>query len=419
MDLLRWNLERWWRIVCPATIGAAVTFWGLRIWAHYSQVGLFRWLGSDYGIYFAQSAVLWSGNPQAIYDRQTLHQYHQRLTVYTSDPTRPLLSGPVPYPPLFAWLFTPFTLPPPPIGFALWTGLNFLAALYLARRVATLFPKQERMWVFLLLLTAFPMVQTLVVGQPMILLAYALAESYLCLRAGREFCAGLWLACVLFKPQYGILLGPLLIWKRRWATVAGALLGAAVIVAGSVVVAGVSALLSYPASLPEIGDFRGIFDPTFPRQMINWRSLVLFFLPRIASPPGIQLTLLLGAVTVLVIVLAWRGPWAPRDRLFPAKMSLLLVATLLANYHSHLHGAVLLAMPLAAVLAERQPSRFTRMTIVAGVVLPTVMLAGVVLAPGILAIGPLFALLLLVCFSSLLAEVWSAQRTREYSPAAV
>lgn len=121
--------------------------------------------------------------------------------------------------------------------------MSALAALHLARRVTGLFPQQDRPWVALLFLSSLPVAYTLFFGQPMLLLACAVAEGYLAFRAGREFRGGLWVACLLFKPQYGLLFAPLLIWKRRWAAVAGAAAGVLAIVIGSILVAGMPALL--------------------------------------------------------------------------------------------------------------------------------------------------------------------------------
>lgn len=403
-------LGGWWRLACLAVAVVAVGSWAEKIWAHYAEFGLFTWIGVDYGVYFAQATALRSGDAQGLYDLQVLERYHQALAAYTTDPEQPLRSGHVLYPPLFAWLFIPFTLPPPPLGFALWTGLNALAAVHLVRRVVELFPGPERPWLALLLLSSFPIVQNLVLGQPMILLACAVAEGYRSLRAGRELRAGLWLAALLFKPQYLVLVGPLLVWKRRWAALAGVTLGALVIAAGSALAAGLTAMRDYPAALVEEGEFHGTRTPSYPWEMINWRSLVLFLEPEISSTSGVAITVLLSAITVLLLVLAWRGPWAPAERPFPAKVSLALVATLLAGYHSHLHGVVLLAAPLAAVLTHGRPSGVMRLTIVAGLVLPTLMLARTYLPLGTLPIAPLFALVLVTCFGCLLSDVWLAER---------
>src|SRR5262249_55017556 len=146
----------------------------------------------------------------------------------------------------------------------------------------------------------------------------------------------------------GILLGPILLWKRRWAAVAGSILGILAILGASMLVAGIPAFLAYPSTLLVQSDFSGSAEPlTAPYLMTNGRGLVLRLLPGLADEPGMLLTLVLSAVIVSGVVLAWRGRWAPREARFTAQMTLLVLATVLANYHSHAYGAALLAMPLA------------------------------------------------------------------------
>ena len=230
------GLKRLWdlRWVRYAGLSFFLILWGRVVWSIYSDTGLFRWIGTDFALYFAQSTVLWSGEPGAIYRPEVFNEIFQRLiTLYSPDrsavhPTH------VPYLPLFAWLFTPFTLSSPLVGFALWESLQLLAVIWLAWRVTQLFPGVKQTWVTLVLLVSFPVASTLIVGQPQLLLACAVAECYLSLRRGRDFAAGLWLALLLFKPQYGLLIGLVLIWKRRWAAIAGVIVGGIVIVGGSV-----------------------------------------------------------------------------------------------------------------------------------------------------------------------------------------
>jgi hypothetical protein len=81
-------------------------------------------------------------------------------------------------------------------------------------------------------------------------------------------------------------------------------------------------------------------------------------------------------------------------------MLLLLIATVLSSYHSHVPGAVLLAMPAAVVLAEGQPGWLTRAAIVAATVVPTLTLT----LTGMSSIR-LFTILLCVCYAGLLADL--------------
>jgi hypothetical protein len=221
------------------------------------------------------------------------------------------------------------------------------------------------------------------------------------LRGGRDFYAGLWLAFLLFKPQYGLLIGLLLIWKRRWTSIAGVIVGGVVVVGGSVLAAGVPTLLEYLTALSDMAKIR-FWDAA---HMINWRSLVLALRPEIIEREGMMLTQSLAFITVFLTALAWRGAWLPRDSRFPARFTLLLLATLLANHHSFNYGAVILILPLAAVLAEGQFDPFTFSSVAAGVILPTlsftlVSFCDVPLASRILTFS------LLAFYAGLLIRLW-------------
>ena len=345
--------------------------WGRVVWSIFLDHGLFGWIGTDFALYYAQSTALWSGDPSAIYKPEVFDPVFQGLLDQYSPGHPEIRPTHVPYPPLFAWLFTLFTLPSPPLGYALWGGLNLLAVIHLSWRISQLFPRIRHTWATFLVLFSFPFAYSLILGQPQILLASAVSECYRSLQGRRDFWAGLWLSFLLFKPQYGILVGLFLIWKRRWAAIAGAVVGGIAVVGGSVLVAGVDTLLDYPKSLTEMSRFYS-WDMA---HMINWRSLVFmlcsFFPETIGEHEGMMITLSLAYITVLITAFAWRGEWLPGRADFPVRFTLLLLATLLANHHSFCYGAVILALPLAAALATGDHYLLTGMSVVAGVMLPT------------------------------------------------
>jgi len=280
---------------------------------------------------------------------------------------------------------TPFTLPPPPLSFGLWTVLNLAGAIYLGWRVSVVLPHPNQLGspacatnasgfsrAALAVLISAPIAQGLLVGQPTALLACAVAECFLSLRGGHDVRGGLWLSALLLKPQYGIVLGPILVWKRRWSVVAGVALGGVVILVTSALLVGLPGLLSYTAALGDDAPFRG-GAMTNPGQMINWRALILYLRPSIGPSTGLVLTIVLGALTVAGLLPIWRGAWTPTSPVFAAQISATLVATVLANYHSHVHGAAILAVPLAATLARAPIGRFTRLVLVLFVFAPAVL----------------------------------------------
>jgi len=395
----------WVLIVLSA---ALLGLWVIAVEQIYATWGLFRWLGNDFGIYFAQASVLRSGDPRGIYSLEALQPWYQQLyDGYSSLLPDAARATHVPYPPLFSWLFRPFILPQPHVGFILWTFVNAVAGFYLAWRAATFFQKPERGFVALLFLSSYAFVYSLITGQPTLLLACAMAHFYLALRAGNDFRAGLYLSLLFFKPQYGVLLGPLLIWKQRWAAIAGVGLGAVVILGGSLMVAGLPMLLQYPEAFTEMAKFRG----DFPTHMINWRSLVLWLWPRISDPSGMLLELLLSGFTVVITALAWRGRWASREQRFPILMALTALATLLANHHSLQYGAVLLVVPLAAAAAEIELSRFSRLAVLMACLLPALSFT-FVFPLDTVAASRLLMVFLAISFASLFFDLNSTRSMR-------
>jgi hypothetical protein len=387
--------------------------WAQDIWLLYIRKGLFRGIALDYRLYLAQAQVLLAGLPAAIYDLEVMDRFLQPLAAYTQDPSLPMTRGPVPYPPLFAWLLGPLARLSPPVSLALWTALQLVAAGYLAWRVAPFATGMNRRFTIALLLLSVPLVYNLTLGQPMILLACAVAEMYVSLRAGREFRAGLWLALLFFKPQYGIILGPWLLWKRRWTAVAGAAVGIAAILAGSLLAVGLPGLLAYPDSLRDLGGFLGEGTIAHPTHMINWRNIVIFLAPQdnIGDTVGLAATLAFGAATVGALALALRGPWLPRDPRFADQFTLALLATLLVSYHSHIYGAVILAVPLVHALARAPGAPWRRVVVVAAIALPAFLF---IVIDAVKRSALLTALLMLILFATLWIAAWA--REREFVP---
>jgi hypothetical protein len=395
----------WLLLVLSAVL---LVLWVVALQQIYAGWGLFRFLGNDFGIYLAQAEVLRSGDPRGIYSIEALQpRYQQLYDSYFSAVSDTAKATQVPYPPLFAWLFTVFTVMEPHVGFVLWTVLNVMAALYLAWSAATYFQKPERGFIALLFLASYPVLCSLITGQPTLLLACAMGGCYLALRAGKDFHAGLYLSLLLFKPQYGVLLGPLLIWKRRWGALAGVGLGAIIIIGGSLLVAGLPTFLAYPGAFTEMAKFRG----DVPRLMINWRSLILWLSPQISDESGMLLELLLSGLTLLFTAFAWRGPWAPREQRFAILMTLTVAATLLANHHSLPYGAVLLAVPLASALAEADLSRLTRLVFIAACLLPALSFT-LLFSLDLQAASRLLMVSLAISFASLLFDLNSARSAR-------
>ena len=302
---------------------------------------------------YAQSLRGTDGNIGALYSIDDLQRYLQSLAAFTSAPESALPGAPVPYPPIFAWLLSPLAGLSPPLAFALWTSVSAAAALTLAWRVVSLFPAERRLLAATLLLVSTPLVFSLWFGQVQIFLALAFGEAFLALRKGRDLTGGLWLSVLIIKPQYLLIAIPLLAWKRRWRTLGGFAAGGLILLGVSVLVAGPASVLAYFGSFVESATAaRGtVFTAVAPDVMVNWRALVLAVPLDLSDAVRLALTLILSGLTVIAVLAAWRGPWHPSGPRFAAQVTLLAVGTVLASYHSHVHGALIIAVPLAAYLS--------------------------------------------------------------------
>jgi hypothetical protein len=150
------------------------------------------------------------------------------------------------------------------------------------------------------------------------------------------------------------------------------------------------------------------FRDDFPSDMINWRAMILWLSPRVSDQSGMRIEMVLGFLTVLVAALAWRGQWRPGDPRFPIQMSIVLLATLIANHHSFQNGAVLLAAPLAAAVSGPGRRRFLmRGLVIVSCLLPAILFLFVFPLDGAAA-AHLQMCLLIVCFAGMLACLWRA-----------
>ena len=140
----------------------------------------------------------------------------------------------------------------------------------------------------------------------------------------RPFAAGLLLGCLIYKPQLGLVIPPLLIAGRNWRAIAGAMLSAAILVGATLLIWGWPVWQAFFDSLP------------LTRTMIVEHGLAGWF--RIMSPFSavrawgasvaaayfVQAIFTIGAV-VSIVVVAWR------QREPDLRNALVCAATLLAT----------------------------------------------------------------------------------------
>jgi hypothetical protein len=205
--------------------------------------------------------------------------------------------------------------------------------------------------------TAVPVSYGFQHGQFSLILVTAWCSGFLLLRARRDCLAGLAFAPLLIKPELLVPLGAYLLWKRRPAVFVTLVPLAAMALAGSIGVTGVSAAAAYPRFLLESTGWEG--QGVTSAVMFGWSGVVAPLLqePAALPPRAVVAVLMLLSLGLLGPVL--RGDVSGGARSFAAHFALLTIATVLFDPHIYLQDTVLLALPavalLAAVSVEHRP----------------------------------------------------------------
>lgn len=370
----RLRSPRW---IIGTAVAINLVFWIIQTTVEWARFGLFYTLGVDWSRFWGATEAFLHAGPSFGYSLSSIARFMEPLSrFYSSNITDMALKvGPAPYPPIFLAIFAPFTLPPAPIGFLLWTVVNLALGFPVARSLASHFPATQRRLMTALLLLFYPFVMALFVGQMVVILLFAFWKGYQALERGEDLRAGAWFGLLLIKPQYAAVLMLVLLVKRRWPAIAGAAATGFGILATSVAVGGLSGVVAYVRMiLIDYPNYSGGLAIS-PQDMISWRALVLNMEPDVSKVPGLVLTAVLSILSLAVLAVMWRGEWNPRTPRFHYQMLATMLVSLLVAYHSQVHGAVLLMVP-GAIIAAREPSEsFLKKVIVVSVVAPPFVIA--------------------------------------------
>jgi hypothetical protein len=182
-------------------------------------------LGADFGAYYVAGRIYNSLAPERIYERE-LHQqlYHELFPATPVNEELPYLNAPffiLPFPLLarlhYAWAYLCWVV------FSL--GL-YLAGFTLLYRTCAALPPESYKTALLLALSFMPfLVECLAGGQTSAVGFFSLAVALSCEQRGRRVLSGVVLSLCLYKPTLLVLMLPMLVLTRRWASLSGFLLG--------------------------------------------------------------------------------------------------------------------------------------------------------------------------------------------------
>ena len=292
-----------------------------------------RLKGTDFVHFYTLGHLALIGDSGRLYDPEGQHAVQVNL-VPESDPE---WYFPV-YPPQVALVFAPLARWSYGTAAVLWglvTITLYALVVWLAWRPSrTVLPDR---WFVVAAAAAFAPFWNLVLhGQTTIVPLVAFCLGWLALERRHRFLAGLAFGLLMIKPQYGIVLAGVVLARREWAMLAGAVVSMSAQVAAVSLLLDPSAVLAYAHVLPRVVEQAYALEPK-PYQMHSLRALTNLL------PSSIG-TWVWGIVSLGVIwqtVRVWRIG-------VPVVLQLaaLVLASVLVSPHATIYDATLLVLPL-------------------------------------------------------------------------
>jgi hypothetical protein len=303
----------------------------------------------DYVVYYSAGRLVREGQGHLLYDVPTVADAEVRSMGRSVGGT-----GVLAYfnPPFVAAAFAPLSALPIEwativIGVGC-TGLA-VASAFALQRLLGLEDRLQRLLFWLWFLSLHSVAWGVLHGQLSFLLLLGWLSFIFFQMKGRESLSGASLALLLIKPQMAVLPLLLMLWKRRWRTLASFAAIAWCLAMVSISVSGPSAIVEYPRFLMESTGWDGKWGVT-PQGMFGWSGLAARFLEN-GSAGHLALTLTLGGLTLLLGLLCFKGAWEPREPRFLLQCAGLLTASLLMNPHLYMQDLSLMALAVVLGIA--------------------------------------------------------------------
>jgi hypothetical protein len=153
-------------------------------------------------------------------------------------------------PPPVAWLIAPLTLVGPAASFFVWLALS-LAALVVAWRLGAPGTRPTRYLWLLGAIAWYPVLYSLSLGQPAMLVLLVVIACWRLAEAGRPYLAGAVLGLSVLKPQLTIAVPFVMLLSGRWRITAGWAATSGVLAIASLLVIGTQGVSDYRSLLAE------------------------------------------------------------------------------------------------------------------------------------------------------------------------
>ena len=285
----------------------------------------------DFQQFYIVGHMIADGQGARIYDMSAQAAYQMRYV----DASRPVdfPDAPFLYPAGTALPFVALAWLPLNVAYAVWTALNLLLLWRTARLLQREAILPDNDWPLIAVITSAPIVFCLLHGQLSILALFLCTTSFVLMRRGRIFLAGLAVGLIAIKFQLMLGFVAIMLFRRCWRFVAGAAVGGACIAILSALVVGERQFLKYPEFLRQYAYHPRV---AMPELMVNIRGLLCF-----ASGHESPIWVVAGISAVLILGAAFF--WRNQEEGF----ALAMIVTVLTAYHAYPQELTLFLLPLA------------------------------------------------------------------------
>jgi alpha-1,2-mannosyltransferase len=304
--------------------------------------------GADFVQFYTLGHLASTHRISPMYDMAALHEAQVALV----PASKPFLY-PAVYPPQIAVLFAPFARWSYGTALVVWsmlTVVGYALILWSAwKPVSALLPNRGML---LVAAAAFPPFWMLVMyGQVTILILAAFWAGWMALERGHRMLAGAAFGLLALKPQFGIPLAVVVLARRDWAMLWGAVASVGLQSAAVWAALGAEAFRGFASTLAVTVNNVDLLESK-PIYSHSLRSLTRL----LPNSIGLPIWIVTAGIVLWYTARVWRSEAPIRIR-----VGMVILASLLVNPHAIIYDATVLALPLiwfAAYVQEETRRRF-------------------------------------------------------------
>ena len=247
-----------------------------------------------------------------------------------------------PYPPIFFLVLAPLALLPYVTAFLAWEAVTLLGCVVVVFLIVRRVPA-----IALVLASPFSALD-IAKGQTGFFGASLVGAALLSLER-RPLLSGVFIGCLTYKPQYGIMFPVALVAAKHWRAFFSATISAFALVLISIAAFGIAPWQAFPHSLV------GQADEVLGRHVLadaTWTDIQsLYGLVRACHGDAALAWLAQGCAASAAAAIVWQA-WRSSSR-YPLKAALLSPATFIATPYGWNHDLTLILIPMAFVITDQ------------------------------------------------------------------